>query len=450
MSSQDSDHDDARSVMVEQTFDPLLLEIGIHVVPYQELRKPPTKDVLAERAQNTMYFGEAYRSSGSLTQGGPPLFNTQGVLGDIIPNELLSMNDKSKEAPKKRKMPINARPSSSARSNMPYWLDWSLTIEESIFMSPRMAWDWSSKAIIHMDRVTLSQYDATSTANGMVELASQELEARKAVVQAACLAQKHVHSSPSVSSSFGAAGHAGTVLCCSVKPTGKALVGGLRRRIEMHHIASCSPRHLVSWSASNTLGRGPCVPMLVLPGQLDFDYEEVNNLCCLERCAPMMTVSGTITSTGADAPVKPYKGEHIRFTRSLEISIYKNASSKIIYEFWSIRMRTLLKSQDLWDLVEQGYPDPNEESKLKENKKKDSKALVIIQQAFHDSIFSRIAATTTSKQAWSILQKEFQGDSKVIVVRLQSLRRDFETLYMKSGESIADFLSRAMAIISQM
>ncbi|KAK2985314.1 hypothetical protein RJ640_024310 [Escallonia rubra] len=120
------------------------------------------------------------------------------------------------------------------------------------------------------------------------------------------------------------------------------------------------------------------------------------------------------------------------------------------YEFWSIRMRTLLKSQDLWDLVEQGYPDPDEESRLKENKKKDSKALVIIQQVVHDSVFSRIAAATTSKQAWSILRKEFQGDSKVIVVRLQSLRRDFETLYMKSGESIADFLSRAMAIVSQM
>lgn len=36
------------------------------------------------------------------------------------------------------------------------------------------------------------------------------------------------------------------------------------------------------------------------------------------------------------------------------------------------------------------------------------------------------------------------------VVRLQSLRRDFENLTMKSGDSIADFLSRAMAIVSQM
>ena len=73
------------------------------------------------------------------------------------------------------------------------------------------------------------------------------------------------------------------------------------------------------------------------------------------------------------------------------------------YGFWSIRMMTLFKSQDLWDLVEQGYADPDEETRLKENKKKDSKALVIIQQAVHDSIFSQIAVATTSKQAWSTL-----------------------------------------------
>ncbi|XP_073021591.1 uncharacterized protein [Primulina eburnea] len=120
------------------------------------------------------------------------------------------------------------------------------------------------------------------------------------------------------------------------------------------------------------------------------------------------------------------------------------------YEFWSIRMKTLLKSQDLWDLVEHGCTDPDEESRLRENRKRDSKALVIMQQAVHDCIFSRIASATTSKQEWSILQKEFQGDSKVIVVRLQSLRRDIETLIMNKGESIADFLSRAMAISSQM
>ncbi|KAH0661378.1 hypothetical protein KY284_026309 [Solanum tuberosum] len=128
------------------------------------------------------------------------------------------------------------------------------------------------------------------------------------------------------------------------------------------------------------------------------------------------------------------------------IHVFKGES----YEFWSIRMKTILKSQDLWDLVEHGYTDPDEENRLRDNKKKNAKALVFIQQVVHDSIFSRIATATTSKQVWSILQKEFQGDSKVIVVRLQSIQRDFETLMMKSGESIASFLSRAMTIVSQM
>ena len=42
-------------------------------------------------------------------------------------------------------------------------------------------------------------------------------------------------------------------------------------------------------------------------------------------------------------------------------------------------MKTLFKSQDLWDLVENGYSEPDDdEARLKENKKKDSKALFFI------------------------------------------------------------------------
>ena len=31
------------------------------------------------------------------------------------------------------------------------------------------------------------------------------------------------------------------------------------------------------------------------------------------------------------------------------------------YDFWSIKMRTLFISQGLWDLVETGYQDPDED-----------------------------------------------------------------------------------------
>jgi len=125
------------------------------------------------------------------------------------------------------------------------------------------------------------------------------------------------------------------------------------------------------------------------------------------------------------------------------------------YEFWSIKMKTLFRSQELWDLIEDGFTDvaePNveEEKRLKEIRKKDAKALFFIQQAVHETIFSRIAAATTSTDAWLILKTEFQGSSKVITMKLQSLRRDFETLFMKNNESVQDFLSRVSGIVSQM
>ncbi|KAK2975599.1 hypothetical protein RJ640_003036 [Escallonia rubra] len=119
------------------------------------------------------------------------------------------------------------------------------------------------------------------------------------------------------------------------------------------------------------------------------------------------------------------------------------------HEFWSINVKTLFKSQELWDLVENGYADQDDEAKLRETRKKDSKALFFIQQAVHETLFSKIAAVETSKDAWRISQKEFQGSAKVIIVKLQSLKRDFETLFMKSDEYVQDFLFRVSGIVNQ-
>ncbi|KAL1087555.1 hypothetical protein V6Z11_D08G191300 [Gossypium hirsutum] len=44
----------------------------------------------------------------------------------------------------------------------------------------------------------------------------------------------------------------------------------------------------------------------------------------------------------------------------------------------------------------------------------------------------------------------YQGTSKVVTVKLQTLRRDFETLQMKSGESVQDYLTRVAAVVNQM
>eukprot|EP01018_Ginkgo_biloba_P036528 Gb_38006 [translate_table: standard] len=72
------------------------------------------------------------------------------------------------------------------------------------------------------------------------------------------------------------------------------------------------------------------------------------------------------------------------------------------FEYWSIRMKTFLTSQDLWTLVSTGYTEPADENtynaltadqklELKENRKKDAKALFIIQTGIDLSIFPKLA-----------------------------------------------------------
>lgn len=53
-------------------------------------------------------------------------------------------------------------------------------------------------------------------------------------------------------------------------------------------------------------------------------------------------------------------------------------------------------------------------------------------------------------QACNILKNEFQGDAKAIVVKVKSLRREFETLQMKNDESVSEFLSKTIDVVNYM
>ena len=87
-----------------------------------------------------------------------------------------------------------------------------------------------------------------------------------------------------------------------------------------------------------------------------------------------------------------------------------NASSQLLipmfkgenYHLWSFKMKFMFKSQELWDLVENGYTKSNPaptppDQQLRETRKKDLTALFFIQSALDDDIFPRIAAATTLK-----------------------------------------------------
>ncbi|KAL4325828.1 hypothetical protein GQ457_11G029810 [Hibiscus cannabinus] len=104
------------------------------------------------------------------------------------------------------------------------------------------------------------------------------------------------------------------------------------------------------------------------------------------------------------------------------------------YSVWSTKMKTLFISQDLWELVEKGYSEEGVAVEaLRDYKKKDAKALFLIQQAVDDAIFSsRISAATKAKEAWDALKNGYQGttritDQKVVEKLLRSLTRKYES-----------------------
>ncbi|XP_074282965.1 uncharacterized protein LOC141607508 [Silene latifolia] len=146
-----------------------------------------------------------------------------------------------------------------------------------------------------------------------------------------------------------------------------------------------------------------------------------------------------MTSNGSNTSTSP------------SIQIFKGGK----YHLWSLKMKTMFKSQEFWDLVETGYtkPDPTPDvpkALLKENRKNDAKALFFIQSALDDEIFPRITGANSAHEAWETLKQEYLGDQRVLNVRLQTLRRDFAELYMGEKESVQTYLSKVTDIVGQL
>ncbi|KAJ7962170.1 Retrovirus-related Pol polyprotein from transposon TNT 1-94 [Quillaja saponaria] len=128
------------------------------------------------------------------------------------------------------------------------------------------------------------------------------------------------------------------------------------------------------------------------------------------------------------------------------------------YQFWKVKMKTLLLADGLWNIVEYGFNMPDNEEELSTTQKQkldtdqmlDAKALSKIQNGVSPTIFPRIIRANLAKEAWKILEKEFHGDNKSITVKLQSLRRQFENLRMKDVEVVKDYFSKVIEIVNQM
>ncbi|GJR75479.1 retrovirus-related pol polyprotein from transposon TNT 1-94 [Tanacetum coccineum] len=128
--------------------------------------------------------------------------------------------------------------------------------------------------------------------------------------------------------------------------------------------------------------------------------------------------------------------------------------SRMHYHIWAVKMKTYLKSQGLWKVVETDESTPalaenpmvaqlrtyNTESLRKD------KALTCLHSGIADQISTSIMDLETPKDMWDKLHETFEGTDRVKAVRLLTLKREFELLRMKDDELVKDYSARMMDV----
>ncbi|KAF2287565.1 hypothetical protein GH714_001327 [Hevea brasiliensis] len=109
-------------------------------------------------------------------------------------------------------------------------------------------------------------------------------------------------------------------------------------------------------------------------------------------------------------------------------------------------------------VIESGIDEPKadealtdaQQIELEKMKLKDLEAKNYLFQAIDRPILETIFIKETSKAIWDSMKKKYQGSSRVKRAQLQAIRRDFETLQMKDGESVTSYCARTMEISNKM
>uniref|UniRef100_A0A0D2ZYN7 DUF4219 domain-containing protein n=1 Tax=Brassica oleracea var. oleracea TaxID=109376 RepID=A0A0D2ZYN7_BRAOL len=128
------------------------------------------------------------------------------------------------------------------------------------------------------------------------------------------------------------------------------------------------------------------------------------------------------------------------------------------YEHWAMLMENLLRSKEWWELINTGIIQHEssvtlseaQRTELAEQKLKDFKVKNYLFASIDKTVLKTIVKKDTAKDIWESLKAKYQGNKRVQSAQLQRLRRNFEVLEMKEGDSIADYFSRVMVVANDM
>nr|CAH67708.1 H0512B01.3 [Oryza sativa] len=110
------------------------------------------------------------------------------------------------------------------------------------------------------------------------------------------------------------------------------------------------------------------------------------------------------------------------------------------YTEWSLLMKVMLQARGLWDAVENGECDEQE----------DRMAMEAILRAVPSEMISLLATKDSAKDAWDAIKVMRVGVDRVRKAKAQQLRWEYESISFHDGESIDDFALRLTSLVSQL
>lgn len=106
------------------------------------------------------------------------------------------------------------------------------------------------------------------------------------------------------------------------------------------------------------------------------------------------------------------------------------------YPVWAVKVKSIMDAHGIWETVEPRVlgeePDP----------KKKKQALAFLFQAIPEDMVLQMASYTDPKQVWDGLKTRYLGVDRVRAARRATLKRELESLRMKEGETVDDFVTK--------
>ncbi|XP_022032386.1 uncharacterized protein LOC110933474 [Helianthus annuus] len=111
------------------------------------------------------------------------------------------------------------------------------------------------------------------------------------------------------------------------------------------------------------------------------------------------------------------------------------------YTVWAIRIKTILRANGLWEIIE-----PKENTQADE--KKDMTTTAYLYQALPEDMIIQVASCKSAKEIWDALKARHVGADRVQKARLQTLKT-VEMLKMKEEDTIDSFTARLNSIVTR-